>query len=382
MINPHINRYCYIMDKAVFIFLKKGLKKELEEMILSLTEKTQKKSVDKLIMAIRLALKLFIKAIAFVLNNLKPGNVVKNIKNDIKRHKIIYTVAALFAAAQLIIPVAHAEIGMDFGGLRVMDFAGGPTSALISELSLSYTGVNQNVATAANQVYDLLMPIGIALCCMWWLGGVGELFASGRDVSVFEYVQKFISLIFTIIVITEAWSFMEQFNTLGETLMGDIVTSFGEGVAVADTPSHELQFDILTFMSMLLPHSIIFLIALISLLVVYIQCLARKLKYFTYLALAPIGFSNIAGGMHSPAMTYARKLLAIILQGPVIIVFNYVLLCTLSGYLTDYGYGTLEELVNWSWNLLAIVPILVTGLVGIGLYSQSSAIADALVGAR
>lgn len=326
----------------------------------------------------------------FLCSLVNPAVIWKNIKTDFKKNRIYYTIAFLILAINLVVPLIHSEITFTgIAGMSALDYIGGAINISDLEIPLNSPGGSypfKNLSIFAKGCYDAIMPIGLAMTVLWWLTGFAGLLSSGRDISVFEYLFEFAKLVITVVIVRSAWDMLSTFQDFSIALAEMIQTEANASNPLANPGfgSSEIGiavYAILDFIASLFPMLILLIIGLIVKVVVFMQIKGRMLKFYTYLALAPIGFSNITGGLHSPAVEYAKKLMALLLQGAVLYTFNQVcarLMLDILG--PDVN---LNNIVTASFGqIINLIPLIGIAIVAIGLYSQSEAIANYLVGTR
>ena len=124
---------------------------------------------------------------------------------------------------------------------------------------------------------------------------------------------------------------------------------------------------------------------LVARLVLWMRCIARNLKLCVYMALAPIALADITGGSHSTSINYLKRILALCIEGAILIAMNFFIGSLISNMIADDTKPILNTLIDYGGDFFThenTFKALVYCLTGIGLYSKSEEISMSLVGLR
>lgn len=305
-------------------------------------------------------------------------NAVSNIGDTIKNSLNSWISAPIRGLVAIIDYLWQCSTSMIFG---IKDY--------ISLGNPAYNGLRN----FAEPIYNSLAAIGVGICLLFWFVGIIDKMTK-EQLSVYTLIRSFIQIILAMGVITFGFQGFQKLANVGNDITTTCVQAFSSNVDAANSGiSKEAPLEIFMFganrndlmdpkAEVLLEYLMTSLLGVIISLLYWLfstgvaafgisVCVSRVIQLYIYLAMAPIGISqmfNRGGFMDSSAMTYLKKIVAISLQGPIM-----MLIITASQSLTS------TFMAGGMSGPLAFPMLFVIGLVTISLFMKSQQFANDIV---
>lgn len=221
-------------------------------------------------------------------------------------------------------------------------------------------------------ILDSIAGIGLALMCLYAAIDTIEKIEN-ENFTIDHMIKLFIKLMVGFLILSNLKPIIDGGLALSNALMDTIANSIPDSVSSLFNKWYDRCKDgnffkqIGNLVALLIP----WVFSYISIIVVYFICFARFIEFFVRAALAPIGMANIIGkGLDAPGWRYFKKLLAVGLQGSVIVTILYI---------SAVVKGNIDSL-NPLNALSEFVGVIVVSIVTVALVLKSQSWANDLVG--
>ncbi len=318
---------------------------------------------------------------AFLEDIYNPKKILRRIKEDIKRNWVYY----LLGIGILGLLVFRFLAKMDFSLGGILD---GQAYSMLAGGNMfegeDMLGIDEDFTSQTRSIYDGLKSIGMSLAVLYWMIELGTLVKEDHF-SVETFFISMIKLVVAVFLIDNGWRIIETLIDFGNALNDLIRARIGVAYSIADSTidSGSTVLKIVDIIRLLVPLIIFVACGLVARLVLWMRCITRNLKLCVYMALAPIALADITGGSHSTSINYLKRILALCLEGAILLAMNFFIGTLMSSLALDAGESIWQTLVDTGGDFLMHtnnLKALVYGLTGIGLYSKSEEISMSLVG--
>ncbi len=312
-------------------------------------------------------------------DTINPKNIIKRYAKNIKENKAVWIIAA---AIIIFFGIRIALMDFDLSSLGIDNtmFCGGKTTEIEERLKVSqYLGTD-----GVQQFYDLLKPIGIALSVLFWMIMLVGL--SVRDQFTVEQIaMHMIRLILPVWLINEkGFEIMQKLLEIGENIAHDMVNTWKVDTTL--NGAGDVKVSLFNIINALIPLFVLWIAGIACQLVCWLTCFGRRIKLELLVAFAPIALSDVTGDSHSTSIRFCRNVLAIALQGALILGIGFiaekVLVTTYTGNLADAATTSLTKLIaDGRIGFFECLPALGVALTVIGLFPKTEELAKTVIGA-
>lgn len=193
---------------------------------------------------------------------------------------------------------------------------------LASSISSFITGdeFEEGVEIVSSTLNDVLLPVASVLICIYLIVELMEK-VTNDNFNTDQFIKLLIKLVFSIAVVNNASAIADTIATFGSTM----TSAVAEVLLSTDSPMGTLSVTsdlgfingIIAFVILIIPWLISRLIFLIGCFMAFSYILEVNVRSL----LAPIGFADlITGGSNSNGFRYLRRLIALGLQGAIMII--------------------------------------------------------------
>lgn len=311
------------------------------------------------------------------IDTINPRNICRNYARCFWENKATW-VLAFALLAFFSIRFAFMDFDLSVFGISNTMFAGGTITDIKNNLTISTHLHTDNV----DKLFDLFKPVGISLSVLYWM--IMLVGMSVRDQFTVEQVaMHMIRLIFPVFLIEEkGYDILKKMLEIGESLMADVIATITDP-GVTGNEAGDLKVGLFAIVSALIPLFVLWLIGMACKLIMLLTCFQRRIKAELLIAFAPVALADITGDSHSTSIRYCKTILAIGIQGAMIVGMALIAITLLKDAIGGLGYGddSLAKLVaDGAITPKDTLPVLAVGLTVIGLYPKTEEIAKTLVG--
>lgn len=229
---------------------------------------------------------------------------------------------------------------------------------------------------------DVLLPIASVLVSIYFIMALADK-VSSDNFSTDQFISLCIKLVISIAVInnaTELAKIIAEFGTKFTEAIGDIAN-------VASTTELTEAFQEAGFIEtivMVIIAIIPALFAMIIRLILYFMIFGYVLEIEVRSALAPLGFADfVIGGANSNGMRYLKKLIALGIQGGLIVIALSAGTALMSGIVDTLLTGidlSVTGIMNLIFSPTSILKLLGVQMAMVGLVGSSKSIANEVIG--
>ena len=263
-------------------------------------------------------------------------------------------------------------------------YGGGMVDAVKYWLDLSATGPFKDIYTFISAMIDIFMGAGVALATIYLVFTLMDRSASQGSSSEMLY-RTLIEYVFAIIFILYSLDMVQGAAAIGAAAVEDVQTVLADGGlsssgtltteldAIKNGDSHKWEkaisyIGMLAF-TLMLPA----ICAVIGQVLVIVACMSRGITFIIYGCFTPIAVADVfKDGMRSSGVRYIKKIIALALQGPVI------LLCVIGSRALQ---SSLAESTSGATGMLGAFYNLGLTFVTVMLVFKSQSFANDIVGA-
>ena len=311
----------------------------------------------------------------FIKDIYSPKRIFERFIKDIKDNKVYYAFAFAMMAFVCITKIGMMDFkGGDFFSTDIFNLVSG---GLLDANDLI---VDDTLLDSGKKLYDAVLPVGCALVVMYWL--IDFAAVTVRDNFTPEIIARhFIKLLLAAIIMMKGWTIVESLCDLGASFVTVVENAL-------DTPSEStpgdsnIVFKIMDVIALLIPWLMLALLGIVAAVVMKLKLITRAIKLVVFLGFAPVGLADLAGGSHSTSIRYAKNILALALQGAILMAINYGACEAASWFLTE-GYDpstSIGDLITAGALKVTGIESAAIALTAIGLYSKSEDMARTIVG--
>ena len=317
------------------------------------------------------------------LDLINPKRIVRYYVHDVKNNRLSYALAIIIFIGIISVRMGSMDFGTGtmFGVSLYGAICGGAVD----------TSMSADLLTFAKTIYNTIRPVGVALVVLFWLTELVSI--TVRDSFSTEILaMHFAKIIIGVFLMFNGENIITELVNLEAGLRGNVDTAAQNALnlsATQEVTGNEVAdavIKIVDFLRILPVMSLLLLMAGISCIVLKLQCISRSIKMALLFAFAPIGLADLAGNEHSTSIRYLKHILALSIQGALLVGINYLaaFLMLNCGELVPDSDSALQNI--WtvakgaSFSLWAFIPILAVGFAAIGMYSKSEEIARTIVG--
>ena len=320
--------------------------------------------------------RFLLKAIKGYLSLINPRNIVKSYINEFKSNRLSYSILMIGIVFLFILRIGCMETNITPLIQKVTDemLVGGDD--IPDQLQIPISG--GVVSDVGASLYGIMNPIGMSFCVMYWLIMVVN--AAVRDNFSPEQIALLMAkLIIPIIIIDHGYSWSTELIKIGNNILDDMKATLTITAAAPSTPP-EMEVPLAKYLSVLIPAYLLWGVGTIGRIAVLLAIYARQIRLALLIGFAPFSLADISGDEHSQSVRMMKEILAVALQGVVILAINYAGYQLLREQL-GAGSGTVvENLIANDFNIFQIVGAIAVSVTAIGLYAKSSEISKSIVG--
>jgi len=249
----------------------------------------------------------------------------------------------------------------------VQQASGGQLMSNLSEVLKKYA-----FADIELDISNFVIPIASVLVCIYFIIILMDKISTDNFNSD-QMILLLIKLVFSMLIINNAQEIT--------TLISGFGKAFLEGTTKAATDATVLALDDISgftlfymFIIMLIPYFVSWLILLVGFAFVFAYAIELKLR----IALAPIGLADlISGGQNSNGYRYLKKLIALAMQGGIMIMI-IAAGSQIQQLVAEEAFGAISSVLTLS--LLPIAKVLAVQFSVVGLLASAKSIANDIVG--
>lgn len=314
------------------------------------------------------------------IDTINPKNIAKRYAKSIKENKAVWVIA-LAIIAFIVIRIAFMDFDLSSLGINNSMFCGGKTGDIETRLKVS----DKLNGDGIESFYNTMKPIGIALSVLFWM--IMLVGISVRDQFTVEQIAiHMIRLILPVWLINDkGFYIMQKLLSIGESIAHDLSTQW-----IVDTQldgAGDVKVSLFNIINALLPLFVLWLAAIACQLVCWLTCFGRRIKLEVLVAFAPIALSDVTGDSHSTSMRYCRTVLAIALQGALILGVGFIANKVLEGIYQDphmaaaAGTSLTKLIADGQIGFFDCLPAVGVALTVIGLFPKTEELAKTVIGA-
>lgn len=234
------------------------------------------------------------------------------------------------------------------------------------------------ISAAASSFSDVMKPIASVLICIYFIIELMEKITND-NFNTDQFIKLLIKLVFSIVVVDNASAIAENISKFG--------TAFISAISSADLTSKPFTvtevngLGIIDLIAMIVVMVIPFFVSLVIRLAAWFMIFSYIIEIQVRSALAPLGFADlISGGSNSNGFKYLKKLIALALQGGIMLIIMTCSAQLIGTSLLDDG-ATLEfELANLIPTIGNIFKIMAVQVAMLGLMGSAKTIANDVIG--
>ncbi len=313
------------------------------------------------------------------IDTINPKNIAKRYAKSIKENKAVWVIA-LAIIAFLGIRIAFMDFDLSSLGIDNTMFCGGTTTEIQQRLAVS----GELSADGIEALYNAMKPVGIALSVLFWM--IMLVGISVRDQFTVEQIAiHMIRLILPVWLINDkGFEIMQKMLSIGESIANDLANTWAVNTTM--NGAGDVKVSLFNIINALLPLFVLWLAGIACQLVCWLTCFGRRIKLELLVAFAPIALSDVTGDSHSTSMRYCRTVLAIALQGALILGIGFiaekVLVSCYTGAVAGAASASLTKLVaDGTIGFFDCLPALGVALTVIGLFPKTEELAKSVIGA-
>lgn len=270
--------------------------------------------------------------------------------------------------------ILNAIIGSVLGGTLIEDLADMLTGEEVEGISSLQTAITSSV----DSVSDVLVPIASVLICIYFVIELMDKITND-NFNTDQFIRLLIKLVFAIVVVDNASVIAENIATFGTTFTRAIA-----GAGIESSLKLEANFDDLGFIDKIAAFVIMIIPYFASLVIrvgAYFMVFSYVMEIQIRTALAPLGFADlISGGVNSNGFKYLKKLLALAIQGGIMII---VMICA-TNLISAISIDQLDEnawsIENIIESIGMIFQIIAAQVAMLGLMGSARTIANDVIG--
>lgn len=265
-------------------------------------------------------------------------------------------------------------IPMVLGSSLIKDMS----NMLMGETVGNVSSIQTAISGAADSVSDVLMPIASVLICIYFVIELMDKITND-NFNTDQFIKLLIKLVFAIVIVKNANTIAENIASFGTTFTEAIGTAGIKAGSEIEANVSDLGMvdKIATLVVMLIP----FFVALIIRLAANFMVFSYLMEIQIRTALAPLGFADlISGGTNSNGFKYLKKLLALAIQGGIMII---IMICAsqlieaISISQLDENAWSLENIVE---SIMMIFQVMAAQVAMLGLMGSAKTIANDVIG--
>lgn len=234
------------------------------------------------------------------------------------------------------------------------------------------------ISAAASSFSDVMKPIASVLICIYFIIELMEKITND-NFNTDQFIKLLIKLVFSIVVVDNASAIAENIAEFG--------TAFISAISNADLAAEEFTVQevngagIIDLIAMIVVMVIPFFVSLIIRLAAWFMIFSYIIEIQVRSALAPLGFADlISAGSNSNGFKYLKKLIALALQGGIMLIIMTCSAQLIGSSLLNDGETlefTIANLIPTIGNIFKIMAVQVAML---GLMGSAKTIANDVIG--
>lgn len=251
--------------------------------------------------------------------------------------------------------------------------------------------IDSNLVSAIEAVNTAVIPVASVLICMYFLLDLMDK-VTNDNFSSDQFIKMLIKLGFSEFLISNISTIAVSFMNAGSSFMIQIYeatqASLPGGVDMTLEMTNDMGlFECLAIVvAMLFPFIASFLIQI----AVYFMGYSRAIEMILRSMFAPIGCADfVMGGVHSGGMRYIKKMLAICLQGGImvgiVLASSYFINTIITNAFNNggdlHGAGTIIAMLSGTGQFLFLVKYFGVQLAMVGMLGTAKSISQEMVGA-
>lgn len=172
---------------------------------------------------------------------------------------------------------------------------------------------DSDILATLDNLSEAALPIASVLVCIYFTIALMDKIAAD-NFTTDQFITLLIKLVFSILIINNAQELAKIIMSFGEHLLGDVASSTEVEMSFAD--GFGFFEKIFAIILMLIPAIFSILVRLIM----YFFTYGYAIEVYVRSAFAPIGLADlISGGINSNGYKYLRKMIAVALQGSIML---------------------------------------------------------------
>ncbi len=248
------------------------------------------------------------------------------------------------------------------------------------------TGTFSLFGFVGKKIYDIIAPIGISFAVMYWLMIVVNM-AVRDNFNVEQIAILFIKLLIPVILIDKGWDIITKLIEIGNSLLDTLKTTLTDSMAAP--PNGELRIPFAKYFAVMFPVLILWGIGGLTRVMALMAIYTREIRLMLLAAFSPLSLADIAGEEHSQAIKLLKELLALGLQGCMMLAVNYAGIKLMKAEMDNIAGGVagaasgktvVQLMMENDFDIFKIVALLAISVTAMGLYSKSEDLAKQVVG--
>jgi len=239
---------------------------------------------------------------------------------------------------------------------------------------------NGDILGGFTDVNAFILPVASVLVCIYFVIELMDKLTH-ENFSTDQFIVLMIKLVFSILIVENAAEIASYIMSFGEVFTSGIATSSAADIQASTVEKFGFFEAIVAFVLMIIP----FLFSLIIQLIMYFFVFGYALEVNVRSIMAPIGFADlISGGSNSNGMRYLKKLLALSIQGGLMILILGVgsafCILVVDGGANVNDFHAILDLIIPGYGAIKTIQALGIQLATVGLLGSAKTIANDLIG--
>ena len=233
-------------------------------------------------------------------------------------------------------------------------------------------------------IYDMFVPVGMSLSVLYWM--IMFIGIAVRDQFTVEQIAiHMIRLIIPVWLISDkGYDIIIYLIKIGDGIRNELVGKLNLASSITDTGAGDLKVSLFNILNALIPLFCLWIIGMACKIVMMLTCYMRRLKVAVLVALAPIALSDVTGDQHSTSLRFLKNILALALQGALIIAIATIAMFIMTDEVgaTVGGNSIAKQVADGTLGITDTIPIVAIGLTVLGIYPKTEEIAKTIIGAN